>query len=473
MKRLALTVAAILLATGAHAQSTLFSNSTTGHVGIGNASPGAMLDIGSSGTTLGTLRLDGNTSGYVQLQSAAAAGSWTMTLPPNAGTNGYVLQTNGSGVTTWSISSANPTVISAQSGTSYTYTASDNDNVKQRSNSGTAMADTLPGTSPGIMAAGWETTIANADASALMSVSVGSGAVLNGAAQGFLILGPNQQATIASDGTNYYIVNAPARVRLNANTTLYVSTSGSDSNTGLASGSTTSFQTLQKAVDVVASYYDLNSYQLTIQLADGTYSMGAALTQPWVGGGIGNVIINGNATTPSNVLFSTSTTDISVTGNGVGVTLQHFKVQNTSGWGLEANRQGQIAFSGLVFGTCSSEQVIATVGSLVSVIGDYSITGGAPSHIFAVSGSVIRSEIILPATTITVTLSGTPAFTNGFAHTDSLGEIDAYNFRYSGSATGARYTETANSVIAADGQGTSLFPGNAAGTTSTGAQYIP
>lgn len=71
------------------------------NVGIGNTSPSALLDIGNSGSTLGTLRLEGNTSGYVQLQPAAAAGSWTMTLPSNAGTSGYVLQTDGSGGTSW------------------------------------------------------------------------------------------------------------------------------------------------------------------------------------------------------------------------------------------------------------------------------------------------------------------------------------------------------------------------------------
>jgi len=70
-------------------------------IGIGNTSPGALLDIGAAGTTLGTLRLEGNTSGYLQIQPAAAAGSWTMTLPSTAGTNGYVLQTDGSGNTSW------------------------------------------------------------------------------------------------------------------------------------------------------------------------------------------------------------------------------------------------------------------------------------------------------------------------------------------------------------------------------------
>jgi hypothetical protein len=74
---------------------------STGRIGIGNTAPGSLLDIGKAGTTLGTLRLEGNTSGYVGLQSQAAAGSWTMSLPNSAGTSGYVLSTDGAGVTSW------------------------------------------------------------------------------------------------------------------------------------------------------------------------------------------------------------------------------------------------------------------------------------------------------------------------------------------------------------------------------------
>lgn len=77
-----------------------------GRVGIGTTTPGALLDIGKAGTTLGTLRLEGNTSGYVQVQTAAAAGSWTLTLPPDDGTSGQILKTDGAGVTTWVSASA-------------------------------------------------------------------------------------------------------------------------------------------------------------------------------------------------------------------------------------------------------------------------------------------------------------------------------------------------------------------------------
>ena len=57
--------------------------------------------LGLAGTALGVLELDGNTSGTVTINTAAAAGTWTFTLPPDDGDAGEQLQTNGSGVTTW------------------------------------------------------------------------------------------------------------------------------------------------------------------------------------------------------------------------------------------------------------------------------------------------------------------------------------------------------------------------------------
>jgi hypothetical protein len=57
--------------------------------------------LGVAGTSKGTLRFSGNTSGVVTLQPAAAAGTYSLTLPPNDGDAGQFLQTDGSGVSTW------------------------------------------------------------------------------------------------------------------------------------------------------------------------------------------------------------------------------------------------------------------------------------------------------------------------------------------------------------------------------------
>ena len=55
------------------------------------------------------LRLNGQTSGYVELKAPAAAGSNTLTLPTSNGSSGQYLQTNGSGVLSWA-TVATPTI---------------------------------------------------------------------------------------------------------------------------------------------------------------------------------------------------------------------------------------------------------------------------------------------------------------------------------------------------------------------------
>jgi hypothetical protein len=80
---------------------------------------GGAIQLGAVGSSLGELTLNGNTSGTVNIIPAAAAGSWTMTLPTSAGTNGYVLQTNGAGVTTWAANSASNQGVTYVSGNYY------------------------------------------------------------------------------------------------------------------------------------------------------------------------------------------------------------------------------------------------------------------------------------------------------------------------------------------------------------------
>ena len=65
---------------------------------------GASVTVGVAGTTTGTLILAGSTSGTCTLTPAAAAGSWTMTLPAAANTNaGYQLTCAGTdSITSWS-----------------------------------------------------------------------------------------------------------------------------------------------------------------------------------------------------------------------------------------------------------------------------------------------------------------------------------------------------------------------------------
>mgnify|MGYP003338767824 FL=1 len=49
-----------------------------------------------------TLRLNGATSGYTEIDAPAVAGSNTLVLPTGNGSNQQVLAGNGSGVLSWS-----------------------------------------------------------------------------------------------------------------------------------------------------------------------------------------------------------------------------------------------------------------------------------------------------------------------------------------------------------------------------------
>ena len=56
---------------------------------------------GTTGIQQPATQLAGSSSGVVTLTGAANAGTWTMTLPTTGGTNGYVLSTDGTGITNW------------------------------------------------------------------------------------------------------------------------------------------------------------------------------------------------------------------------------------------------------------------------------------------------------------------------------------------------------------------------------------
>lgn len=73
-------------------------------------SPAANLGIGLSGAggATGAITLNGVTSGAVTMTVAAAAGTWTLTLPTTDGNASQFLQTDGNGVTSWATAVTGP-----------------------------------------------------------------------------------------------------------------------------------------------------------------------------------------------------------------------------------------------------------------------------------------------------------------------------------------------------------------------------
>lgn len=81
----------------------------------------ATYDLGSATLGMRAIYFGGNSQTVNVKGSGSMSATWTMTLPVSAGTNGYYLKTDGSGVTSWA-PHAVPTVQTFTSGTSQTYT---------------------------------------------------------------------------------------------------------------------------------------------------------------------------------------------------------------------------------------------------------------------------------------------------------------------------------------------------------------
>ena len=81
--------------------STDGAETPTQRLQVTGTATASTLALGVAGATTGTLSVAGTTSGVVTIQPLAAAGTYTLTLPPDDGDAGEQLQTDGSGVLTF------------------------------------------------------------------------------------------------------------------------------------------------------------------------------------------------------------------------------------------------------------------------------------------------------------------------------------------------------------------------------------
>ncbi|MBR8228104.1 hypothetical protein KDX05_07235 [Burkholderia vietnamiensis] len=298
------------------------------------------------------------------------------------------------------------------------------------------------------------------------------GPLLNGGALCWVLfecIGGAQQVAPATQ-SQHAVQYSQVRIRLTAPLTLYVSSSGSDSNSGLTSGSP--FATLNKAYSVLQQNYDLNGFAATIQVANGSYAAGLAAVGPIVGSnGAASVVVQGNVSTPASVALTVgNATNCFSASKGAQYTYQGFTLAGGSGaqgaYTLDNLSEIDVG-PGVVFGTMSGGAHVNSNGGAIRLLSNYSITGGAAVH--AIASNPGASVFI--QTGLTVTLTGTPAFSTSFANAGFLGLVTASGVTFSGSATGSRYSATMNGVVNSGAAGASFFPGSTAGSTATGGQY--
>lgn len=269
---------------------------------------------------------------------------------------------------------------------------------------------------------------------------------------------------------------ALARERLAANRTYFVSTTGDDGNDGLSAGSP--FATIQKAFDTVVETLDTAGFTVTIQLANGTYTNNPLIVgSSWSGGG--PLVIRGDPATPANVVWAQTASghviDV-IAGLPAPITLTGLTMQTSGSGGvcvLLRQTYGKIVIGeGCVFGAAVAGHLFLTGGgATVLVTHSYTISGGAPTHV-----TCLQQGQFICTSGITVTLTGTPAFgttsENGFARVNSLGHYQPSGVTFSGAATGRRYFVGGNGVISTSGAGATFLPGDAAGASASGGEYI-
>jgi hypothetical protein len=352
---------------------------------------------------------------------------------------------------------------SAVTGGSTTYTSAQNSVLVLRSNSGTSMSDTLPGTSPGILPSQTIISVTNNDSAGLLAIAAGSGAAIKGSSllfNGYIYIGPGQTLQFYSDGSNYWVINSPGRAKLFVNTTLLISSSGSDT-TG--NGITTALATLPKARSLAQSVLDLNALVLTYSLATGNYAANWTLTGPQVGScGAACEIIQGNTTTPSNVTIGASTATLAqLTIDQAQVQLQGIEFNPVTGQSLYATNGAIVNFQQNITQASTGSSLTAANNAVLNIIGNYQAGSSTSSNEGAHWNANDGGRIRIAATGVTITVAGAPAWGTAFAVIQMASGI-FFDFvpTFSGTSSGNQCSPTFNGVINTAGHLSSL-PGTA------------
>lgn len=257
-------------------------------------------------------------------------------------------------------------------------------------------------------------------------------------------------------------VTPPTREKLTADRTYYVRTDGSDSNSGLVDSAGGAFLTIQRAVNAVSAI-DLGNFNITVRVRAGTYDR--FILRGYLAG-------TGRATLEDlggvvEVLAASGLAAINAQG-GIWA-INNFKVSGT-GNGVQASGAGtSLSVRGFDFGAVTAPYThVVSSGLAVISFGsaNYTISGSAVSHLYTDSSAQIQCNVL------TCTLTGTPAFSGPFARAGNLSLTRVVSVTFTGSATGIRYTALSNGVVDVSGAGATYLPGDAAGSVSTGGQYV-
>jgi hypothetical protein len=249
------------------------------------------------------------------------------------------------------------------------------------------------------------------------------------------------------------------RRRLLGPETMYIdSTNGSDANDGTLGAP---WRTINRGIYYGQNDIDMAGQMLVLQLAPGQYDPVTAYYPMF-----GIIVISGNPNNPRGYLiknYDGSAVDCAIQGrlwvDGVSVEAQGVDIisYENQGTGLVAHQGGVIHYSNIHFGPCSNSHMGSWTNGQCHPIQkyiNYTIYGGARSHIMATSGGVSTNV------DARVTIENNPYFETGFVHSSIAALVQIWDSSYTGTARGRRAHLDINSIILTNGAGQYMIPGD-------------
>ena len=261
-----------------------------------------------------------------------------------------------------------------------------------------------------------------------------------------------------------------AREMLSSNRIYYVRTDGNNSNDGLSNTAGGAFLTIQRALDIIVFYLDLRGYNITIQVGDGTYTTRVYLAKAWQGAG--TITIQGNSIDPGlSVISVTNASAFQFDNVTENIIIKDLEIRTTTaGHSIYSTYGSKVSYNNVHFGDSAGFHLFAAYGGNIICSGNYHITGDSVVHWCGYSGGQIYCA------GRTITFSGSIVCSSYFAYSTRMGlmnvELNTFVLSGSSTVTGVRYQVDANALIYTQTGGANYLPGNSAGGTSTGGQYV-
>ena len=282
---------------------------------------------------------------------------------------------------------------------------------------------------------------------------------------------------------------------LTANKSFYVNGStGSDVlDDGRGESSSKPFKTIQACINYVTDNYNTSRYTCTINIASGDYTSDGAIVSLRNYSSAGGVIqiIGANSDTEENTILPGISLSSAVTYRIKNVTLKPSKGDNyiaavycNAGavylFNVVLDISNTVVANGSLYGIIADRQSTINIDSTESMdeLNGIKIRVGNVTTRSLLSAQV--GDIVFSAD---ISIEGNATMTLASINSTDLGKVRRVlsaranpgrlpTFTASGTISGPRYRCIANGIVNTLNGGTEFFPGDTAGTTNTGGQYL-